>query len=79
MKNYRNIAMLTATITPPSGVPGLARTDPAVRLADYRSALDFYMSCFDRGLDSIVFADNSNSDVSSLHELVASRRARRPS
>lgn len=66
-----NVALLTATVTPAVGVQRLARTDPRIRLEDYRIALKFYLSCLGRGLDRIVFADNSNSDVQPLRDLVA--------
>ncbi len=37
------VLIMTATITPKSGVPTLMRTDPAERLEDYRRALSFYL------------------------------------
>jgi hypothetical protein len=74
---------MTATITPdvatitamsPHYVE-LGRTDPAVRLADYTQALDFYIGELNRGaIASIVFVENSASDVSSLVALAAARR-----
>mgnify|MGYP001135052946 CR=1 FL=1 len=66
----KNIVVMTATITPPPGVLLLARADPAVRLNDYRSALEFYISLLGRSVDGIVFADNSNSNVGVLRDLV---------
>lgn len=66
----QNILLLTATITPPSGVPNLKRIDPKVRLEDYKQALCFYLALVNQGCDAIVFAENSNSDVSELRELV---------
>lgn len=65
-----NILIMTATITPPSGVPFLKRTDPLARLQDYQKSLKFYLSCLDKCVDSIVFAENSNSDITSLEEIV---------
>ncbi|MEO8167616.1 MAG: hypothetical protein ABI623_05160 [bacterium] len=65
-----NTLLLTATITPPPGVPDLLRTDPAVRLGDYTEALKFYLTAGNLNIDQIVFADNSNSDLSSLKNLV---------
>jgi hypothetical protein len=64
-----NILLLTATITPPGGVPLLARTDPALRRQDYETALAFYLTLLGGGVDHIVFAENSNSDVSTLRAL----------
>lgn len=65
-----NILLLTATITPPSGVISLARSDPSIRLDDYANALKFYLPLVGQCVDYIVFSDNSNSDVSSLQGLV---------
>ncbi|HNY32487.1 MAG TPA: hypothetical protein PKO15_16495 [Fibrobacteria bacterium] len=69
----QNLLLMTATITPPAGVPNLSRTDPAQRLEDYAQALVWYLdgagTCFDR----IVFAENSLSDVSRLREIAESR------
>ncbi len=64
---------MTATITPPPGVPSLARIDPKLRLDDYVAALEFYLSVSSRYIDRIVFVDNSNSDVTRLRELVHNR------
>lgn len=61
----RNILLMTATITPRDS-PLLARTDPAVRLEDYRAALACYLPQVGTVLDGIVFVENSDSDVSSL-------------
>jgi hypothetical protein len=66
----KNILLLTATITPKSGVPNLKRTDPSVRLQDYKKALEFYLSKINKCCDGIVFAENSDSDVSELKQLV---------
>lgn len=66
----RNILLLTATILPMPGLPALARTDPALRLQDYAHALTFYLSQLKIGaIDRIVFAENSNADISSLKAL----------
>lgn len=66
-----NILLLTATIIPPAGAPLLERTDPNDRLQDYAKALKFYLQLVNRCIDSIVFAENSNSDISVLQGLVA--------
>jgi hypothetical protein len=47
----------------------LARIDPTIRLLDYEAALAFYLRLLGSGLDSIVFAENSNSNIASLREL----------
>ena len=61
-----NILILTATITPPAGVPLLARTGSSERLRDYENALAFYLTLIGKEISHIVFAENSESDVSSL-------------
>ena len=61
---------MTATITPPFGVPLLARFDPALRLQDYEQSLKFYLPLLNTHFHSIIFAENSNSDVSSLQKIV---------
>lgn len=67
----RNFLMLTATITPKSGVPNLKRVNPEERLQDYKSALEFYLPLINKSCDGIIFVENSNSDVSLLKNLVA--------
>ncbi|PZV18481.1 MAG: hypothetical protein DCF22_01810 [Leptolyngbya sp.] len=69
----KNVLLLTATITPKSGVPNLKRTDPALRLKDYEQAFKFYLSKLNQCCDAIVFAENSNSEISSLEKLVKER------
>ena len=68
--NKQNLLLMTATITPRSGVPNLKRTDANLRLQDYEKALKFYLSLLNRGCDGIIFAENSDSDVSSLRNIV---------
>lgn len=68
--NQSNILLLTATITPLSGIPILARTDPSARLDDYANALKFYLSLVDQCVDYIIFVENSNSDISRLRAIV---------
>lgn len=60
---------MTATITPPAGVPALERTDPADRLADYERALSFYLGLPTSVVDRVVFAENSDSDLGSLRRI----------
>ena len=60
---------MTATITPPGGVPALQRTDPAERLADYERALSFYLSLPASAIDRVVFAENSDTDLGSLERI----------
>ena len=70
-RKQSNILLLTATITPPAGVPLLQRANPHDRLQDYERALKFYLPLLNRCIDSIIFAENSNSDVSVLQNMVA--------
>lgn len=69
----RNFLLLTATITPKSGVPNLKRTDPEQRRQDYLGALEFYLDAVGKSCEGIVFVENSNSDVTTLQQLVASK------
>jgi hypothetical protein len=62
---------MTATIAPPPGVPALRRVDPAERLADYESALSFYLGLPAEAVDRVVFADNSNADLGALERVVS--------
>jgi hypothetical protein len=68
----KHILLMTATITP-QNARNLARTDPVARLQDYNEALGFYLGLIDRPLHGIVFVENSDSDVTTLRQLVASR------
>lgn len=60
---------MTATITPPAGVPALQRVNPAERLADYERALSFYLGLPASAIDRVVFAENSESDLGSLERI----------
>jgi hypothetical protein len=68
----KHILLMTATITP-HNARNLARTDPVARLQDYNEALGFYLGLIDRPLHGIIFVENSDSDVTTLRQLVASR------
>ncbi len=54
MTDLHQVLLITATISPPEGVPNLARTDPAQRLSDYEWALPAYLELFHAliGIDS---------------------------
>lgn len=64
--------IMTATITPPQDCPGLIRKDPGIRMNDYCEALKFYLGISDALVNRIIFAENSNSDMSQLKELAKS-------
>lgn len=68
------ILLLTATIRPRADSKALARVDPKLRLADYLDALGFYLDLIENRPEySIVFSENSNSDISALSDVVVSR------
>jgi hypothetical protein len=67
------LVLLTATITPPPGVPALARVDPGDRLEDYRRALAFYLGLPGAAVDRIVFAENSASEMGPVRALAETR------
>ena len=52
-------------------MPLLQRADPHDRLQDYEKALKFYLPLLSQCIDSIVFAENSNSDISVLRGIIA--------
>jgi hypothetical protein len=62
--------VMTATITPNANTPLLARSEPQLRMEDYKTALKFYLSCSNKLIDRIVFIDNSNTDLAPLTEIV---------
>ena len=64
---------MTATIAPPPGVPALRRVDPAERLADYESALSFYLGLPAEIVNRVVLAENSNADLGALERVVSRR------
>lgn len=67
----KNILVLTATVTPPHDAAQLQRVDPLLRLQDYATALEFYLKQMKLGvISSIIFSDNSNSDLKMLRDLV---------
>ena len=65
----RNILLITATITPPLGASSLLHIDPNIRIKEYEKSLIFYLSFIGKYIDNIVFAENSNSDISSLRDI----------
>lgn len=61
------VVLLTACIHP-GAVIALERRDPAIRLEDYRRALEKWVRV--RGVDGIVFCENSGADISGLEAIV---------
>jgi hypothetical protein len=70
----KTILLLTATINPPSDATNLARTNPLVRLEDYKRALNFYITHLSATFDHIVFVDNSLSDLTELANIVRAKQ-----
>jgi hypothetical protein len=68
------VLLLTATIAPPQGVPGLRHYDPEQRLGEYLAALDFYLG-LRRNVRAVVFAENSESDLDPLRALAERKGA----
>lgn len=68
-----SVLILTASITPPADAAGVVRLDPRLRLADYQDALDYYAGFIDRGLDHILFCENTDSDLTTLRQSVMAR------
>lgn len=66
------VLVMTATITPPEGMPGSVRSDPTMRLDDYSRALKFYLSLPSCYVDRILFLENSGSDLSALRQVAKS-------
>jgi hypothetical protein len=66
-----NVLLTTATIVPPKGATALVVTDPKQRLLDYQGAFRLHISWLGTLFDRIVFAENSQSDVTSLKDIAA--------
>ena len=64
--------LLTACVAPKGPAsPFFRRADPAVRLADYATALRFWLRLRDPRIGAVVFADNSGHPLDSLRDLAA--------
>ncbi len=64
--------LLTACIKPEQvTINPIIRIDPAIRMQDYFSALKFWLGYEQTYFDSIVFVENSSSDLFLLRNLVA--------
>ncbi len=60
---------MTSTIKPFEGMPHNQRSDPLVRLEDYKLALSQYLKLPDGQPDEILFVDNSGYSLSGLEQL----------
>jgi hypothetical protein len=75
MSGLNNTLLMTATVTPPIGIPDLQRRDPKERMNDYARALKFYCNISERIIPRIVFIENSNADLSHLEEIARATTA----
>ncbi|MHB8814123.1 MAG: hypothetical protein ACYDAE_12730 [Steroidobacteraceae bacterium] len=65
------VLLLTATIDP-GATPFVERRDPLLRLADYKHALEWWLSC--GAVSRLVFCENSGFDLAPLDRLAARQR-----
>jgi hypothetical protein len=68
-----HILILTATVAPKPGSPSIARIDAKTRLCDYMHALENYLPLLHGLIDHIIFAENSNSDITTLRNMVVAK------
>lgn len=69
-----NVVVLTATINPKPGIGATKRIDSRDRENDYLLAFDFYLNQLDKGINYLIFGENSLSDLSKLKEMVKRRK-----
>ena len=69
---YKNsyLLVMTSCIDPHAGHESIIRSDPLVRLKDYKEALRFWLHYPDRRIDKILFIDNSGYSLSELKNIV---------
>jgi hypothetical protein len=60
---------MTACVDPSQGNCPLVRSDPRVRLADYESALRFWLGYADARIGKILFIENSGYSLDSLKDI----------
>jgi hypothetical protein len=60
---------MTACIDPSKGDCTLVRSDPAIRLGDYESALRYWLGYTDARIGKILFIENSGYPLDSLKEI----------
>lgn len=63
------LVVMTACIDPQNGQYPLTRSDPSIRMEDYKSALKFWLSYPDPRLCQILFIENSNYPLEALQEI----------
>lgn len=67
---------MTATIMPAANA-GVKRSDPRVRLEDYKQALRYWLNYPHRAADRILFLENSGADLSELRSIATTENRRR--
>ena len=65
-----NIVLLTSTIAPPKGIGSTTRLNILERENDYLISLEFYLNLLGKGIDKIIFAENSKHDLSKILKLI---------
>lgn len=65
---YRFLLVMTATVTPAVHAE-VRRSDPQVRLEDYKTALRFWLADPHPALDRILFLENSGADLTDLRAI----------
>jgi len=70
MHYHPTILLMTATITPPKNCPDLARVNPDLRMNDYYESLKYYLEIPSQLMDRIIFAENSDTDLTPLKEVL---------
>ena len=66
--NPKYLLVMTATIIPAPNA-GIQRTDPQVRLQDYRQALRYWLNHVTRASQRILLLENSGADLSALRAI----------
>lgn len=69
----RFLLVLTACIDPSAGAYPLHRNDPSIRLADYKSSLEYWLLYPDTRICKILFIENSNYPLDELQEIARTR------
>ena len=74
MKSKKCVLLLTACIAPTAATLQkhvLQRSDPLVRLHDYKTALQYWLNYPDDRITGIVFIENSHFSLAELQQLAA--------
>ena len=69
------LLVMTATIIPAAG-SGVRRSDPQLRLEDYKRALRYWLRYEHPAADRILFLENSSADLSELRAIAADENPR---